>query len=75
MTSVKEYKLEKEFPQEKFERLKMAKEERARVEFMRWVSSLSKNPWLPRRPRAMDLWDDIKVLVSKFDHGISNKEV
>jgi hypothetical protein len=42
----------------------MSAEEGAKLSFMRWMASRSREAWLPRRPAAACLWEAIVALVA-----------
>lgn len=53
----------------------MSREEAAELAFMRWVASLSSDPWVPRRPSAERLWEAIRLLVSAWSDIARDDEV
>ena len=44
---------------------------KAKISFMRWSASSSKDPWLPRRPLALKVWDQTELGLRKSMKGHS----
>jgi len=44
---------------------------KAKIAFMRWSASSSKDPWLPRRPLALKVWDRTELGLRKSMKGHS----